>query len=54
MYYADLAADRARFYVRDVYHVHVPRGGERRTFEQDKMEFNVNVHDNMKEQMFYI
>ena len=54
VYYADLAADRARFYVRDVYNVHVPKGEEKPTFDENLTPFEFRVHPAMKSRMFYI
>lgn len=60
VYYADLAADRARFYVRNAYNFHVDRGQDRPTFVLDPEKpakstpFNYQVHANQSERMFYI
>lgn len=48
-YYADLAADRARCYVRNVYNP-----GTRTNFDGGQHAFNLEVHDDMKKTMFYI
>ncbi|KAJ9605777.1 hypothetical protein H2200_009626 [Cladophialophora chaetospira] len=53
VYYADLAADRARCYVRDVYHVYVPPNEPRPTYH-DGVPFDLGIHTDLATQMWYI
>ncbi|EXJ87364.1 hypothetical protein A1O3_04323 [Capronia epimyces CBS 606.96] len=48
-YYADLAADRARCYLRNVYHP-----VSKTDFDPEQYALNLAVHDDLKNTMFYI
>lgn len=54
VYYADLAADRARHFVRGVYNIYVPQNTRRPIFDLGSTGFNLNIHDDMKDRMYYI
>jgi hypothetical protein len=54
VYYADLAADRARFFVRDVYNFYVAPNIQRPKFNPDNMPFDLKVHPHRGDKMFYI
>lgn len=55
VYYADLAADRARCYVRNVYNAPPDEDTKRRpTYAQGTTPFNLAVHARMSATMFYL